>query len=115
MKQRLLVMNGQRVIQTEQQGEWRVGQVDKAVGMLKPGIYNLYQARSADTSQAHVGVILHADQAHVYQQVGRACVQHDRAKFDKVPPVGSVQSIAYANGRAVAEPATVTVGRRMGR
>ena len=35
MKQRLLVMNGQRIVQAEQEGAWANQKVDKA-GALKP-------------------------------------------------------------------------------
>ena len=37
MKQRLLVMNGQRIVQAEQGGAWTNEKVDKA-GALKPGM-----------------------------------------------------------------------------
>ena len=47
MKERLLVMNGQRIVQAEKDGAWTNQKVDKA-GALKPGIYNLYTARVMD-------------------------------------------------------------------
>lgn len=47
MKERLLVMNGQRIVQAEKDGAWTNQKVDKA-GALKPGIYNLYTAQAAD-------------------------------------------------------------------
>ena len=47
MKQRLLVMNGQKIVQSEQAGAWINQKVDKA-GALNPGIYNLYMAQVAD-------------------------------------------------------------------
>ena len=50
MKQRLLVMNGQRIVQAEQEGAWANQKVDKA-GALKPGMYNLYMAQQADKKQ----------------------------------------------------------------
>jgi hypothetical protein len=54
MKQRLLVMNGQRIVQSEQGGAWTIEKVDKA-GAIKPGIYNLHTALPADKSQRYVG------------------------------------------------------------
>ena len=39
MKQRLLVMNGQKILQHEQEGRWQNDKVEKA-GLVKPGIYN---------------------------------------------------------------------------
>lgn len=74
MKERLLVMNGQRIVQAEKDGAWTNQKVDKA-GALKPGIYNLYTAQAADKKQTHAGVIVHADATNVYQQIGssKAC------------------------------------------
>lgn len=77
MKQRLLVMNGQRIVQTEQEGAWANQKVDKA-GALKPGIYNLYMAQQADKKQTHDGVIVHADNNQVYQQVGKTRPKGER-------------------------------------
>lgn len=113
MKQRLLVMNGQRIVQTEQGGAWTNEKVDKA-GALKPGIYNLYMAKEADKGQKHDGMIVHSDSGSVYQQIGKNFVMHDRQNFDKVPEVGASKSISYdAQGKAVvaAEAAKLSRGR----
>lgn len=113
MKQRLLVMNGQRIVQAEQGGGWTNERVDKA-GELKPGIYNLYMAKEADKGQKHDGVIVHSDSKSVYQQIGKNFVMHERQSFDKVPEVGSSKSISYdAQGKAVmaAEAAKISRGR----
>ena len=113
MKQRLLVMNGQRIVQAEQEGAWAIQKVDKA-GALKPGMYNLYMAQQADKKQTHDGVIVHADNNQVYQQVGKNFVMHARSDFDKVPEIGSAKSISYsAQGKATvaAEAPKLTRGR----
>jgi len=113
MKQRLLVMNGQRIVQTEQGGAWTNEKVDKA-GALKPGIYNLYMAKEADKGQKHDGMIIHSDSRSVYQQIGKNFVMHDRQNFDKVPEIGASKSISYdAQGKAVvaAEAAKLSRGR----
>lgn len=112
MKQRLLVMNGQRIVQAEKSGAWTNEKVDKA-GSLRPGIYNLYMAKEADKSQRHDGIIVHADGQNVYQQVGKSFVMHGRKNFDKVPDIGSTKSIEYsAQGKAVvAEAAKISRGR----
>jgi hypothetical protein len=70
MKQRLLVMNGQRIVQHEQEGQWQNDKVDRA-GTVKPGIYNLYLASQADKTKTHDGVVLYADKESVFQQVGK--------------------------------------------
>lgn len=102
MKKRILVMNGQRIVQTEQGGAWTNEKVDKA-GALKPGIYNLYIAKEADKDQRSEGMIVHADSSNVYQQIGKNFVMHERKNFDKVPEVGASKSISYnAQGKATA-------------
>ena len=114
MKQRLLVMNGQRIVQHEQGGQWQNDKVDKA-GTVKPGIYNLYLASQADKTKTHDGVILHTDKDSVYQQVGKNFIKHDRGDFDKVPAIGSNTSIKYEQGRAITSAASVKLSRGMSR
>ena len=115
MKQRLLVMNGQRLIQSEQGGEWSTDKVEKA-GMIKPGIYPLYLSKQADKDKSHEGVVLHSDNAHVYQQIGKNLVKHDRADFDKVPVIGSHSRIDYNDvGKVIAVPTSTKLGRGMTR
>ena len=101
MKQRLLVMNGQRIVQAQQEGGWKDQKVDKA-GELKPGIYNIYLAQQADKSKQHEGAIVHADKSNIFQQIGKNYVVHSKDDFDIVPEIGSVKRISYdENGKAV--------------
>jgi hypothetical protein len=94
LKQRILVMNGQRLVETQKESEWTTTDVAKA-GPLKPGIYNIYLASQADKSKSHDGAILHIDKDHVYQQIGKAFVKHNAADFSKLPEIGSNLSIKY--------------------
>ena len=112
MKQRLLVMNGQKLLQTEHAGEWKVDKVEKA-GTIRPGIYNLYLAAPADQATEHVGVVLHADSQFVYQQVGKTFIRHDRTRFDQVPTLGAHVSIRYQHDQAMVAAATLKVGRKL--
>ena len=114
MKQRLLVMNGQRIVQHEQEGQWQNDKVDRA-GTVKPGIYNLYLASPADKTKAHDGVVLYADKESVFQQVGKTFIKHARSDFDKVPESGSNASIRYDQGRAVASVLAAHLSRGLSR
>ena len=114
MKYRLLVMNGQRIVQTEQGGQWQNDKVDKA-GLVKPGIYNIHLADQADKSQTYQGTIIHADRESVYQQVGKQFVRHDRKDFGKVPELGSSSNVHYEQGKAVAEAASQRLARSLAR
>jgi cell filamentation protein len=110
MKQRLLVMNGQRLVQTEREGQWATEKVEKAAG-VKPGIYNIYLAVIADKAKSHEGIVVHVDQDHLYQQTGKGFVRHVLADFNKVPDIGINISVKYPTG--VAETAQLTSSRRL--
>lgn len=111
MKLRLLVMNGSRIVQLEQDGQWRNEKVEKA-GALKPGIYNLYLASRADKGATCSGLIVHADKETVFQQVGKSYVVHARADFDKVPEIGSALRISYdTQGKANVTTEAVQLSR----
>ena len=114
MKQRVLVMNGQKLLQSERAGQWQVDKVEKA-GALKPGIYNIYLSTPADQASVHVGVVLHADPEFVYQHVGKTFVRHDRTSFAQVPPLGAHVSIRYQQDQAVVAAAAVKLGRKLSR
>lgn len=106
MKQRLLVMNGQRIVQIEQEGAWINQKVDKAEG-IGPGIYNLYTAQQADKSLSYDGLIVHVD-SNVYQQTGKNFVMHVQPDFDEIPETGRVGRISYdAQGKAIVSPGNV--------
>jgi hypothetical protein len=115
MKQRLLVMNGQRILQNEQDGVWKNQKVDKA-SALKPGIYNLYLAEQADKTKRYDGVIVHVDSNNVYQQIEKKFVLHSPNDFDAVPTIGRVKSITYNNqGRAVVSSEAEKISRSRSR
>jgi hypothetical protein len=114
IKQRLLVMNGQRLLQSEQGGQWNTDKVEKA-GTIKPGIYNIHLSAQADKAQTYDGVILYADKNNVYQQVGKNFVKHDLSAFDKAPEIGSNSSIKYDNNKAVVSSSTIKLSRGISR
>ena len=114
MKQRLLVMNGQRIVQHEQEGQWQNDKVDRA-GTVKPGIYNLYLASPADKTKTHDGVVLYADKESVFQQVGKTVVKHDRVDFVRAPAIGSQSRISYDQGKGIASAASHALSRGVSR
>lgn len=101
-KERLVVMNGQKIVQVEEgERDWRVEKVEKAHG-IRPGYYNLYSAVSADKTAPTDGIVLHVDGEGVYQLVGKQVVRHSAKEFDKVPDYGAAATIQYKEGRAAA-------------
>ena len=112
MKQRLLVMNGQRLVQSESGGQWNTDKVEKA-GAVKPGIYNIYLSTEADKTKGYDGPLIFADKACVYQQVGKSFIKHALSAFDKVPDIGSNSHVKYENGKAVVTPSSIKLGRKI--
>jgi hypothetical protein len=111
MKQRLVVMNGQRILQSEYEGVWKNQKVDKA-GELKPGIYNIYIAEKADKSKRYDGVVVHTDNDNVYQKIDKKFIMHSRKDFDILPVMGSAKSISYNDqGKVVVSAEAVTFSR----
>ena len=114
MKQRLLVMNGQKLLQSEQGGQWATTKVEKA-GAIKPGIYNLHLAMPADKAKSHDGLVLHMDKEHLYQQVGKLFIRHFIEDFGKAPETGSIASISYDGDKAVVAIASAKQSRSLKR
>jgi len=115
MKERLLVMNGQRIVQAEIQGKWVTNKVDKA-GALKPGMHNLYAAKSANKNEKVDGVILHSDDNKVYLKTNNKITAHSRKDFDKVPSNGSNKSISYnEKGKAIVADFSIQLGKTRSR
>jgi hypothetical protein len=114
MKIRLLVMNGQRLVQNEQEGQWATLKVSKA-GALKPGIYNIHLAAPADKSQQYDGVAVYADKEHLYQQVGKSFIQHPLDSFSKLPEAGASINIKYDGNNALVAQAPIKLGRKLSR
>lgn len=112
MKKRLLVMNGQCIVQKEEGSEWVNHKVRKA-RRLKPGFYYLYLAEPADKTRRHDGLIVDVDGENVFQQVGKDFVSHSRADFNQVPDIGTEKSVSYnADGKATVSDDGVETRRK---
>lgn len=100
-RERLLVMNGQRILQAEtNSNDWQNVKVTPAADGLKPGFYNLFSAQKADANGQYQGQVVHADKSKVFQQVGKSLVAHDAGAFKQQPTVGKSYAVAYSNGSA---------------
>ena len=113
-KERILVMNGQRLLQQEQGGEWITQKVSKA-GRLKPGIYNAYLANDAHPTLQHNGIVFHADGTYVYQKTEQTIVRYPFQAFDFIPEYGKPVSISYEQGKALVADAALSKSRRLSR
>lgn len=114
MKERLLVMNGQKIVQHEQGGEWLNNKVGSA-GPIRPGIYNLFNASPPGQPMEYDGLILHTDKDSVYQQVGKCYIKHARSDFDNIPEIGTNIKIKYEQGKAIASGSPKKLSRGLSR
>lgn len=105
MKHRLLVMNGRRILESENGGEWKTQKVSPA-GALKPGIYNLYSAAAAVDNKPYSGPVIHADKDSVIQQAREGLIQFPRSAFDSPPELGTPKTIQLNGQKAVVSAAT---------
>jgi len=101
MKQRLLVMNGQKLIQTEENNKWQTKKIEKANG-VRPGIYNIYNASEADSENDNIGEVIHFDKKNklLYQKNGNQFIRHDSDNIGQIPTMGSFVNIRYDNNKA---------------
>ncbi len=113
-KERILVMNGQRIVQQESGGQWITQKVGKA-RELKPGIYSAYLAKDADKALQHTGVVFHTDDKYVYQQEQKGIMRHPLAAFGAVPEYGRPVCITYEAGRVVTIEPTLGLGQKLSR
>lgn len=107
--QLLVIMNGSRLVDTVQGGQWVSQHVGSRNDMTK-GIYDLTGAQKPDktaASKSYQGNVMHIDKAKnaVYQLDSSAkkptLVKHDLSVFkDKQPALGSMVKIEYTRGQA---------------
>lgn len=98
MKQRVLVMNGRRILESDTGGKWVTQKVESA-GLLKPGIYNISSASPAEPGKSYEGTIVHSDKTHIFQKLAAGYVSFDRKAFEKLPEIGSFAKIQYEPGQ----------------
>jgi len=100
--QRVLVMNGHRLLETAgEDGKWKVTKTEPAPAGLKPGIYNIANAKAPTKDAVHDGVVIHADSQHVYQQTAKGqFVKHDLGAFEQTPAIGANIAVRYEGSRA---------------
>ena len=104
VKQRLVVMNGQCIVQAlGPDNKWHDEKVEKAA-LRPPGIYNLHAAAAADPGAPSDGVIVYVNAKSVYQQVGKSMVKHALQVFQTAPQIGIAVTISYLGGKATIAP-----------
>lgn len=102
-KLRMIVMNGQRIIQAMVNNEWETtGTIKKAEEGIKPGIYNIYLAQKPEDKKQYEGKILYIDKENevFYQQIGKDFIVHQLNAINGKPAAGKDVVIEYDEEKA---------------
>ena len=102
-KLRMIVMNGQRIIQALVNNEWETtGTIKKVEEGIKPGIYNIYLAQKPEDKKQYEGKILYIDKENevFYQQTGKDFVVHQLNAISGKPVVGKDVVVEYDGEKA---------------
>ncbi len=102
-KQRMIVMNGQKILQTQNNNEWEtIGTIKKVEEGIKPGLYNIYLAKTPVEKNRYEGQIIYIDKdnAVFYQQVNKDFIVHQLNTVDGKPVAGQDVAITYDGEKA---------------
>ncbi len=97
-KLRMIVMNGQKILQTQNNNEWEtIGTIKKVDEGIKPGVYNIYLATAPVDKNQYEGQIIYIDKENAvfYQQVKKDFIVHQLNAVDGKPVAGQDVAITY--------------------
>ena len=113
-KQRIIVMNGQKILQTQNNNEWETtGAIKKAEEGIRPGVYNIYLAKEPSDKNQYEGTILLVDKDNgvFYQQVKKDFIVHQLNSVDGKPVAGKDVVVRY-DGKKAALTQTDTLKKK---
>ena len=102
-KLRMIVMNGQKILQTQNNNEWETtGTIKKVDEGIKPGVYNIYLAKTPVDKNQYEGQVIHIDKENAvfYQQVKKDFIVHQLKAIEGKPVAGKDVVIAYDGEKA---------------
>ncbi|SEG23659.1 hypothetical protein SAMN05216334_1611 [Nitrosomonas ureae] len=102
-KLRMIVMNGQKILQTQNNNEWETtGTIKKVDEGIKPGVYNIYLGTAPVDKNQYQGQIIYIDRENsvFYQQVKKDFIVHRLNAVDGKPIAGKDVVIAYDGEKA---------------
>ena len=102
-KLRMIVMNGQKILQTQNNNEWETtGTIKKVEEGIKPGVYNIYLATAPADKNQYQGQIIYIDKENAvfYQQVTKDFIVHQLNSVDGKPVAGKDVAITYDGEKA---------------
>ena len=114
-KPRMIVMNGQKILQT-QNNKWEtIGTIKKVEEGIKPGVYNIYLAKTPSDKNRYEGQIIHIDKENAifYQQVNKDFIVHQLSAVDGKPIAGKFMAIQYDGDKAKLTPIDMLRNKRI--
>ena len=115
-KRRIIVMNGQKILQTQNNNEWEtIGTIKKVEEGIKPGVYNIYLAKTPSDKNQYEGQIIHIDKENAifYQQVNKDFIVHQLSAVDGKPIAGKFMAIQYDGDKAKLTPIDMLRNKRI--
>lgn len=114
-KLRMIVMNGQKILQTQKNNEWEtMGTIKKVDEGIKPGVYNIYLAKTPVDKNQYEGQVIHIDKENAifYQQVNKDFIVHQLKAVDGKPLAGKHVTITYDGEKATLIPIDTLKNKR---
>ncbi len=102
-KQRIIVMNGRKILQTQINNEWETtGAIKKAEEGIRPGVYNIYLAKAPSDKNEYEGKILLVDKDNgvFYQQTNKDFIVHQLNAVDGKLVAGKDVVVRYDGEKA---------------
>lgn len=102
-KLRMIVMNGQKILQFQNNNEWEtIGTIKKVDEGIKPGVYNIYLAKTPIDKNQYEGQVIHIDKENAvfYQQVKNDFIVHQLNAVNGKPVAGKDVAITYDGEKA---------------
>ena len=99
----MIVMNGQKILQTQKNNKWETfGTIKKVDEGIRPGIYNIFLAKTPVDKNRYEGQIIHIDKENAifYQQVNKDFIVHQLNAVDNKPIAGKNVAIQYDGEKA---------------
>ena len=96
-------MNGRKILQTQINNEWETtGAIKKVEEGIRPGVYNIYLAKTPGDKKQYEGKILLVDKENgvFYQQVKKDFIVHQLNAVD-VKPVAGKDVVVEHDGEKV--------------
>ena len=94
MKYKILVLNGQRLVERFEDNKWKTVRSYKA-GSLKGGIYNIFMAKDGNINEVIEGILVHSTKEEIFLRCNFGFVRYDIPQKFKLPEIGSAVTVMF--------------------